>query len=61
LIDRRRNSNRLDVRSFRVAVFDSDRYLVVAKVRERPAVSKQTAHRVHMERFNLKKLNEVEG
>jgi hypothetical protein len=33
---------------------------VVAKVRERLAVSKQTAHSVHMERFNLKKLNEVE-
>jgi hypothetical protein len=25
------------------------------------AVSKQTMHRVHMERFNLKKLKEVEG
>jgi hypothetical protein len=24
-------------------------------------VSEQTEHRVHMERFNLKKLNEVEG
>jgi hypothetical protein len=34
---------------------------VVAKIRERLAVSKQTTHRVHMERFNLKKLNEVEG
>jgi hypothetical protein len=34
---------------------------VVAKVRERLSVSKQTAHRVHKERFNLKKLNEVEG
>jgi hypothetical protein len=34
---------------------------VVAKFRERLAVSKQKAHRVHMERFNLKKLNEVEG
>jgi hypothetical protein len=33
----------------------------VAKVRERLAVSKQTAHRVHMERFDLKKLNDVEG
>jgi hypothetical protein len=33
----------------------------VAKVRERLAVSKQTAHRIHMERFNLKKLNKVEG
>jgi hypothetical protein len=33
----------------------------VAKVRERLAVSKQTAHTVNMERFNLKKLNEVES
>jgi hypothetical protein len=33
---------------------------VVAKIRERLAVSKQTTQRVHMERFNLKKLNEVE-
>jgi hypothetical protein len=36
-------------------------YLVVAKVRERPVVSKQTTQRFHMEMFNLKKLNEVEG
>jgi hypothetical protein len=34
---------------------------VVGKVRERLAGSKQTAHTVNMERFNLKKLNEVEG
>jgi hypothetical protein len=34
---------------------------VVVKVRERLAVSKQTRYRVHMERFNLKKLNEVQG
>jgi hypothetical protein len=31
------------------------------KVRERLALSKQTMHRVHMQRFNLKKLNEIEG
>jgi hypothetical protein len=31
---------------------------VVAKVRERLAVSKQTMHRVHMKRFSLKELNE---
>ncbi|PNF26181.1 hypothetical protein B7P43_G04378 [Cryptotermes secundus] len=29
--------------------------------RRRHSMSKQTTHRVHMERFNLKKLNEVEG
>jgi hypothetical protein len=34
---------------------------VVAKGRERLAVSKQTTHRFRMERFNLKKLNEIEG
>jgi hypothetical protein len=33
----------------------------MAKVRERLAVSKLKTHRVHMERFNLKKLNEVKG
>jgi hypothetical protein len=33
----------------------------VATVRERLAVSKQGSHRFHMERFNLKKLNDVEG
>jgi hypothetical protein len=31
-------------------------YLVVANVRERLAVSKQTMHRVQMERFSLNKL-----
>jgi hypothetical protein len=33
----------------------------VAGVRERLAVNKQRSHRFHTERFNLKKLNEVEG
>jgi hypothetical protein len=33
----------------------------VAKVRERLAVNKQRSHRFNMERFNLKKLNDVEG
>jgi hypothetical protein len=33
----------------------------VVEVRESLAVSNQTTHRVHMERFNLKKLNKVEG
>jgi hypothetical protein len=32
---------------------------VVAKVRDRLAVNDQRSHRFHMERFNLKKLNEV--
>jgi hypothetical protein len=34
---------------------------VVAKVRERLAVNKQGSQRFHLERFNLKKLYEVES
>jgi hypothetical protein len=60
LIDRKRNSSVLDVRSFKAADCDADHYLVVVKVRERLAVSKQATHRFHGERFNLKKLNGVE-
>jgi hypothetical protein len=33
---------------------------VVAKIKERIAVNKQGSHICHMERFNLKKLNEVQ-
>jgi hypothetical protein len=40
---------------------DTDHNPVVSKFRERLGLSKQTVHTVHMERFNLKKLNEVEG
>jgi hypothetical protein len=61
LVDRRRHSSVLDVRSFRAADCDTDHYLVVAKVRERLAVNKQRSQGFRMERFNLKKLNEVEG
>jgi hypothetical protein len=61
LVDRRRHSNVLDVRSLRAAVCDNEHYLVVAKVSERLAVNKQRSYRFHMERFNLKKFNAVEG
>jgi hypothetical protein len=40
---------------------DTEHYLVVAEVRERLAVSEQTTHRFHMERFSLSKLKEAEG
>jgi endonuclease/exonuclease/phosphatase family metal-dependent hydrolase len=56
LIDRRRHSNVLDVRSFWTADCDSDHYLVVAKVRERLAANKQRSLRFDMERFNLKEI-----
>jgi hypothetical protein len=60
-VERRRHSNVLDVRSFRAADCDSDHYLVVVKVKERLAVNKQKSQIFNMERFNLKKLNDVEG
>jgi hypothetical protein len=40
LIDRRRHSNVLDVRSLRVADCDTDHYLAVEKIRERLAVNR---------------------
>jgi hypothetical protein len=61
LIDRRQHSSVLDVRSFRGADFGTDHYLVVAKVRVRLAVSKGTTQKFDMERFNLKKLDAIEG
>jgi hypothetical protein len=61
LIERIQHLSKLDVRSLRAADYDTDHYLVVAKVKERLAVSKQTTISIHMERFNLKKLKEVEA
>jgi endonuclease/exonuclease/phosphatase family metal-dependent hydrolase len=49
LIDRRRHSSILDVQSFRAGDCDSDHYRVVAKIKEKLAVSKRTTHKVHME------------
>jgi hypothetical protein len=60
-IDRRRHSSILVVRSFRAIDCDTDPLSVGGKFRERLAVSKETTHRFHMDRFNLKKLNEVQG
>jgi len=60
LVDRRWHSILLDVRNCRGADCDTDHYLVIAKVRERLAVGKQTAQWFDRQRFNLRKLNETE-
>jgi hypothetical protein len=61
LIDKRRQSNiLLEVRSFRGADCDTDHYLVVAKLKERISVSKRARQNSDLERFDLKKLKDVE-
>jgi hypothetical protein len=62
----RKTHNRIDhilvhVRSFRAADCDTYHYLLGEKRKERLAVNKQRSRRFHVERFNLKKLNEVRG
>ena len=50
----------LDVQSYRGADCNIDHYLVVAEVKERLAVSKQAAQKFDVERFNLRKISELE-
>jgi hypothetical protein len=57
LIDRKWHLDILDVRYFRGADCDTDHCLVVEKVRKRLAVP---AQKFDVERFNLKKLSELE-
>jgi hypothetical protein len=59
LIDRRGHSS-VNLQSYRGADCDTDHYLLVANL-WRHAVSKQTTHGFHVERFSLKKLSAVEG
>jgi len=60
LIERRWQTSILEVLRFWGAHCDTDHYLVFAKVRERLAVSKQAAQKFDGERFNPRKLNELE-
>jgi hypothetical protein len=50
LVDRRRHSNVFLVRSFRATDYDTDHYLVVAKIKERIVMNKQGSQNFLMER-----------
>jgi hypothetical protein len=60
LIDKRRHSYTNDVHSFRGADSDTEHYLVVAKLRERISVSTRVRQHPDLERFDLKRLDDVE-
>jgi hypothetical protein len=54
----RRHSSIIDVQSFRGADCETYNYLVVAKVRERLAVSKRAAQKIDKETCNMKNTKE---
>jgi hypothetical protein len=60
LVDSRRQSSILDVRSFRGADCDTDHYLVAVRLREGLSVIKRLAQKFDMHRFDLRKLNDAE-
>jgi len=60
LIDRKFHSSIVNVRNFRGANYDIGHCLVVARVKERLAVSKRVARTFDGEKFNLGKLNDLE-
>jgi hypothetical protein len=49
-----------DIRSFGVLECDIDNYLLAANVRERLSVNKRASRKFDVEKFNLRKLNDVE-
>jgi hypothetical protein len=60
LIEKRRHSNILHVHSFRGADYDTDNYMVVAKLRGRFSVSKRARQNFDLERFYLKTVDDLE-
>ena len=60
MIHRRWHSSILEVQSFRIDDCDTDHYMVVPKVTERLPASKQTAQKFDVDRFNFRKLNELQ-
>ena len=59
-MDRRWLSNILELRSFRGADCDTDHCVVLERVWEGLAVSKQATHKFDVESYNLRKRSELE-
>jgi hypothetical protein len=59
LQDSRWHSSILDVQCLRGTDCDTDRYLVVAKVKKRLTVSEPAAQKFDVESFNLRKLSKL--
>jgi hypothetical protein len=60
LVDRRRQSSILHIRSLTGADCDTGHYLEAAKLRKRLSVSNRVAQKFDMKRFDLRKLNDAE-
>ena len=56
LVDKRRQSSIIDVRSLREADCDTDHYLVVSTIRERLPLKKGIKQHLIVDRYNLNKL-----
>ncbi|KAJ4425580.1 hypothetical protein ANN_27775 [Periplaneta americana] len=61
LIDKRRHTSIVDIRTFRGADCNSDHYLVIGELRERLSVSKQVEQQVNITKFNILKLKDKEA
>ena len=60
LIDKRRHTSVVDIRTFRGADCNSDHYLVIGELRERLSVAKRVEQQVNIGRFNIPKLKDEE-
>ncbi|KAJ4449947.1 hypothetical protein ANN_01354 [Periplaneta americana] len=61
LIDKRRHTSIVDIRTFRDADCNSDHYLVIGELRERLSVAKQVEQQVNITKFNILKLKDEEA
>jgi len=61
LVDKRRHTNVLDVRSYRGANCDSDHMFVIAKIRERLSLNKTNGQLIGSKRLNVQNLTEGEN